>query len=129
MEDNVRDFVIRLRKKAVNMSAAAETTIRKAGKITGDSVEVAKLNMKIFDLNGEIGLHYRKLGEMIYAAHKGKEICDDDVETLMVDIDAKQEEIVRFRERISILKKAVSCPECGESSDKDDKFCKMCGAA
>ena len=54
MEDSVREFLEKLRKKAVVMTSAAESTLKEAGRKTSETFEVAKLNMKIFDLNSDI---------------------------------------------------------------------------
>jgi predicted RNase H-like nuclease (RuvC/YqgF family) len=128
VDENVRQLFEKLKKKAVDMSAAAENTIKQAGRKTGDTVEIAKLNMKIFDLNSEIGLDYKKLGELVYAVHSGKEISDGEVESLISGIEQKLSEIEQYRDRIAILKGAVECPVCQSSCGKDDKFCKKCGA-
>ncbi len=127
MEDNVRKLFDRLSKKAVVVSAAAEGTLRKAGKKTGDTVEVAKLNMKIFDLHSEIGFLQKKLGELVYQTHKGKNASDEEIESLIADIDAKHHEIDQYRERIGILKGTVICPVFQGACGKDDRFCKKCG--
>lgn len=128
MEDNVRDFIEKLRKKAIVMTSAAETTLKEAGRKTSETVEVAKLNMKIFDLNGEIGLAYKKLGELVYNVNKGGEISDEEIDGLVAEIDLKKKEIEQYRERINLLKNILICPLCQESCGRDDRFCKKCGA-
>lgn len=127
MEDNVKELVEKLRKKAIIMTSAAETTIREAGRKTAETVGIARLNMKIFDLNGEIELNYKRLGELVYATHLGKEVSDDEIDELIADIDAKKSEIEQYRDRINLLKKSVVCPMCHENCGKDDRFCKKCG--
>lgn len=128
MEDNVREFIEKLRKKAIVMTSAAETTLKEAGRKTSETVEVAKLNMKIFDLNGEIGLAYKKLGELVYNVNKGGEISDEEIDGLVAEIDLKKKEIEQYRERINLLKNILICPLCQESCGRDDRFCKKCGA-
>lgn len=128
MEDSVREFLEKLRKKAVVMTSAAESTLKEAGRKTSETFEVAKLNMKIFDLNSDIEHTYKKLGELVYSANKSGEIQDEEIEDLIDDIDAKKEEIERYRERINLLKNVVVCPVCQESCGRDDRFCKKCGA-
>lgn len=110
------------------MTSAAESTLKEAGRKTSETFEVAKLNMKIFDLNSDIEHTYKKLGELVYSANKSGEIQDEEIEDLIDDIDAKKEEIERYRERINLLKNVVVCPVCQESCGRDDRFCKKCGA-
>ncbi len=128
MEDNLKEFLEKLRKKAIVMTSAAESTLKEAGRKTSETFEIAKLNMKIFDLNGDIELTYKKIGEFVYSVNKGREIQDEQIDGLIADIDAKKEEIEQYRERINLLKNTVICPLCQESCGRDDRFCKKCGA-
>lgn len=128
MEDNLKEFLEKLRKKAIVMTSAAESTLKEAGRKTSETFEIAKLNMKIFDLNGDIELTYKKIGEFVYSVNKGREIQDEQIDGLIADIDAKKKEIEQYRERINILKNTVICPLCQESCGRDDRFCKKCGA-
>ena len=54
MDERVRELLERVRETAVTVGEAAGTTARYAGKCAGQMVDVAKLTMRIFDLNGEI---------------------------------------------------------------------------
>ena len=128
VDDNVRKLFDRLRKRAIDMGAAAENTIKQAGRKTGDTVEIAKLNMKIFDINSEINLDFRRLGELVYAVHNGREPGDDEIELLISGIERKLNDIELYKERIEILKGSVECPVCRSICGKDDKFCKKCGS-
>jgi putative ubiquitin-RnfH superfamily antitoxin RatB of RatAB toxin-antitoxin module len=128
VDDNVRKLFDKLKKRAIDMGAAAEYTLKQAGRKTGDTVEIAKLNMKIFDINSEIDLDFRKLGELVYAVHNGREADDNEIESLISGIEQKLNDIVLYKERIGILKGSVECPVCQSICGKDDKFCKKCGS-
>jgi Ca2+-binding EF-hand superfamily protein len=128
MEDSVREFLEKLRKKAIVMTSAAESTLKEAGRKTSETFEIAKLNMKIFDLNSDIEHTYKKLGELVYSINKGREIQDEEVDSLISAIDTKKKEIEQYRERINLLKNTVICPLCQGCCSRDDRFCKKCGA-
>ena len=93
MEDNLKEFLEKLRKKAIVMTSAAESTLKEAGRKTSETFEIAKLNMKIFDLNGDIELTYKKIGEFVYSVNKGREIQDEQIDGLIADIDAKRKKL------------------------------------
>ena len=77
MDDKVRELLDRVRDTAVGAADAANQTARAAGKKAGQMVDVAKLNVQLFDLNGEFNDVLRQLGQVMYDTHQGKaEDCD-----------------------------------------------------
>ena len=54
MDERVRELLDRVRGTALTVSEAAGTTARYAAKCAGQTVDIAKLNMKIFDLKSDI---------------------------------------------------------------------------
>ena len=69
MNDKAKAVACRLRVKAADVGAAAQEVIREAGRKTGDTVEITRLNVRIFDVGSEMNVLYRKLGELMYAAY------------------------------------------------------------
>ena len=53
MDDKVKDLLDRIRGTASVAADAAAGTARVAGKKAGQMVDVAKLNVQLFDLNGD----------------------------------------------------------------------------
>ena len=72
MDDKVRELLDRVRDTAVGAADAANQTARVAGKKAGQMVDVAKLNVQLFDLNGEFNDVLRQLGQVMYDTHQGK---------------------------------------------------------
>ena len=128
MDEHVRELLDRVRDTAVTVGQAAGVTARQAGKCAGQMVDVAKLNMKIFDLKSEINGLLREVGSLVYDTHMGKEPQEDGITPLLEQIDEKNEAIQAYKEQIAVLKKSKTCPGCGAVCGRDDKFCKECGA-
>ena len=112
-------------------SAAADTaadTARVAGRKAGQMVDVAKLNVQLFDLNGEFSDILKKLGQVMYDTHRGQGGESADVAGLLERADEVSEKIREVKARISDLRQSRTCPACGASCGKEDKYCRGCGA-
>lgn len=128
MEQNVRKLI---EKAKVSASILAEKTSEAAdivGKKAETVVEATKLNLQIFDLNTEIEIHYKEIGKLIYNAHVGNEIDENDIEKLILSIDEKQAKINGFKTHLADTKKGRECPLCGKKCGISDGFCSSCGA-
>lgn len=113
MNEKARAIAGRLRVKAAGVGAAAQRAVAEAGRRTGDSIETTKLNVRIYEINSEINVCMRKLGELMYAACAGGDADDAAVDALLAEIDGKKAEAAELRRRISELKKERPCPVCG----------------
>lgn len=92
-------------------------------------VDVAKLNVQLFDLSGEYNDVLRQLGEVMYQAHKGESQDEDKVSQLLVQADELSGKIAELKERIAALRQSRTCPNCGAVCGKDDQFCRRCGGS
>ena len=128
MDDKVKALLERVKGTAGYAADAAADGARAAGKRAGQMVDVAKLNVQLFDLNGEYNDVLRQLGQVMYDTHKGEAADNDMVGQLLAQADEKAEKIAALKDRISDLKQAQSCPACGAPCGKGDKFCRSCGA-
>lgn len=128
MDDKVKDLLDRIRGTASVAADAAADTARVAGKKAGQMVDVAKLNMRIFDLKTDINGLLREIGQVVYDTHAGAEPDTAPIDGLLTQIDEKNAAIAELRERINLLRSSRTCPGCGEVCGRDDKFCKGCGA-
>lgn len=125
MDDKVKALLERIRGTA---SYAADGA-RAAGKRAGQMVDVAKLNVQLFDLSGEYNDALRQLGQVMYDTHRGEVPEHDKVSRLLAQADDKAAKIAELKGRIADLKQAGSCSSCGAPCGKWDKFCRQCGAA
>lgn len=71
MDDKVKNLLERVRGTASYAADAAADGARAAGKRAGQMVDVAKLNVQLFDLNGEYNDLLRQLGQVMYDTHRG----------------------------------------------------------
>lgn len=127
MDDKVKELLERIRNSASAAMDSAADTARVAGKRAGQMVDVAKLNVQLFDLNGEFNEILRQLGQVMYDAHTGAD-SGADVAELLGRADETAARAAEVKGRISDLRHAQDCPVCGASCGKDDKFCRSCGA-
>ena len=129
MDERVQQLLDRVRDTASTLGEAAGTTARHAGKAAGQMVDVAKLNMKIFDLKTDINGLLREIGQMVYETHTGGAADGAAVDGLLLQIDEKNKAIAELRERVNTLRSARQCPVCGGVCGREDKYCRTCGTA
>ena len=129
MDQKIKDLVERAKATAFNAANAAGKVADSASKKAGELVELTKLNFRIFDLNTDIELLLKEIGKCVYATHIGEEINADDITDRISQIDVKYEEIAKLKELMAEKKAVSKCPVCGIECDKEDTFCRGCGAA
>lgn len=128
MDDRIRELLDRIRGSAQTAADTAADTARVAGRKAGQIVDVAKLNVQLFDLNSDLNEVLRRLGRVMYNLHLGQAEEGESVDQLLAradEINLKREEV---KDRISALRQSRMCPSCGTACGRDDTFCKHCGA-
>ncbi|NBI68756.1 zinc ribbon domain-containing protein [Pseudoflavonifractor sp. 60] len=128
MDDKVKALLERVKGTANYAADAAADGARAAGKRAGQMVDVAKLNVQLFDLNGEYNDLLRELGQVMYSTHLGQAADPEQVTALLAQADEKSGRIAELKGRISDLRQSQTCPGCGAPCGKSDKFCRACGA-
>jgi len=128
MDEKVKALLERVRGTASYAADAAADGARAAGRKAGQMVDVAKLNVQLFDLNGEQNDILRQLGQVMYDTHRGQVPEGAAVTALLNQADEKARKIAELKGRIADLKQTQACPGCGASCGKNDKFCRACGA-
>lgn len=127
MDNRAKDILEKVKNTAEAVGNAAGNTARQASKYAGEMLDIAKLNLRIFDLNSDITPLFKEIGQMVYDAHIGATVDDGLMEEKLAAIDEKKEKIARLQEEINALKKSKPCPRCGAACSKGDAFCKKCG--
>ena len=127
MDDKVKALLDRVKGTANYAADAAADGARAAGKKAGQMVDVAKLNVQLFDLNGEYNDILRQLGQVMVDTHQGQLPEGGAVTALLNQADEKAGRIAELKGRIADLKQSQTCPACGEPCGKNDKFCRSCG--
>ena len=128
MDDKVKELLERIRGAADVAADAAADTARVAGRKAGQLVDVAKLNVQLFDLNGEFNDVLRQLGQVMFDTHLGKETEGETLTALLTRADELSARSAELKDRIAALRQTQACPMCGASCGKEDKFCRRCGS-
>jgi len=129
MDEKVKVLLERVRGTAGYAADAAADGARAAGRRAGQMVDAAKLNVQLFDLNGEYNDILRQLGQVMYDTHRGEAPENDTVTQLLAQADEMAGKIADLRGRIADLKQSRTCPSCGAPCGKADRFCRSCGGA
>lgn len=127
MDDKVKALLERVKGTASYAADAAADSARAAGKKAGQMVDVAKLNVQLFDLNGEYNDILRQLGQVMVDTHQGRAPEGALITALLNQADEKNGKIAELKSRIADLKQAQTCPSCGTPCGRGDKFCRACG--
>ena len=120
MDEKVKELLERVR-------GTAGDTARAAGRMAGQRVDVAKLNVQLFDLNGEYNDVLRQLGQVMVDTHHGQSEDPEKVAALLERADETAERAAELKARIADLRQSQTCPACGAPCGKGDKFCRACG--
>ncbi|MDP4109068.1 MAG: zinc ribbon domain-containing protein [Bacillota bacterium] len=128
MEQKTKDIMEKIKATASIAAEAAGKAAEAAGKKAGEVMEITKLNLQIFDLNTEIEILYKEIGKMVYNTHAGQDVSAEELELKLNQLDEKREMAAAIKEKISERRTQNKCPNCGKECDKDDSFCRTCGA-
>ncbi len=130
MDDKVKDIIRKVKSTATAAGYAAGKTAEAASRRASEMVEVTKLNLQVFDLNTEISMLHKEIGEIVYRAHKGEDTDGLGLEEKLALIDEKFSEIDVMKGRMENLKRTKKCisPDCGKICAKEDRFCAHCGS-
>ena len=120
MDEKVKELLERVR-------GTAGDTARAAGRMAGQMVDVAKLNVQLFDLNGEYNDVLRQLSQVMVDTHHGQSEDPEKVAALLERADETAERAAELKARIADLRQSQACPACGAPCGKGDKFCRACG--
>lgn len=101
----------------------AQSAVKKSGEILGTT----KIKYSIFDLNNDIDIIYKEIGELIYTKFETDTDVFDDVNSKCELIKEKKEKIMQLQKEADEMKNSVSCDKCGNICSKDMTFCPSCG--
>ena len=127
MDERVKELLDRIRETANVAADAAADTARVAGRKAGQMVDVAKLNVQLFDLNGDLSDVLKQLGQVMYDTHRGQSPEGDPVTQLLESADETAAKVAEVKARIADLRQALRCPACGASCGREDVVCRACG--
>lgn len=122
MNMKAEEILAKVKEKA---AVAADYTAKQAGKV----VETTKLNIRLYELNGDIEDNERRIGQIVYAAHRGETADQAELDALLVKLDAAHADAMDLRRKIAERRKKKTCPSCGRACAEEDDFCSGCGAS
>lgn len=90
-------------------------------------VERAKLLRAVSDLEDEVALQLRSIGELVYATHRGKPSDSGELQKILEYVDDLRDQIEGHERQMKLLRGVMPCPVCGEDVCEDDVYCQKCG--
>lgn len=110
-----------------NISKRVSETAKAAAKMSGDIVEVTKLNMSIGAEEDKIKKVFADIGKTVYDAHaSGKEVAEN-LKELCMKVESYEKNIEEMKKKILELKKVKMCPRCDTELEIDMVYCFKCG--
>ena len=97
------------------------------GNKAGEVIETQKLKSQVRSLTHENTVDLPELGQGVYEQYKSGAVLDEKAEGLCEAISSREESIAEFEEKISAIKGAGKCPNCGKMVAKEMVFCPYCG--
>lgn len=92
-----------------------------------DTLAYAKLHHTVAELEDEIALQLRAIGELVYATHRGTPSDSGEMQKILEYVDDLHDEIDGHKEQMKLLLHIVPCPICGEDVTEGDVYCQNCG--
>lgn len=126
--DNLQNLFAKVKVSASKIAEKGAEIATVAGKKASNLAETTKLNIQIFDINTEIEILYKELGQLTYDSRNGLNIADDDMQIKIDLITEKLEKIESIRADINYIADNISCPTCNKACDTESSFCNSCGA-
>ena len=123
MDEKVKALLSRIRGTAKGAAESATDAARAAGQM----IDLAKLNVQLYDLNREREAVLLQLGEVLYSAHLGRTEDETALTALLAQTDRLTRQMDELRERAADLRHTKRCPHCGADCGQSDKFCRRCG--
>ncbi len=118
---------------ADGVSDAAHT----AGSVVGDKYNSIKLTVEIRKLQDEQTKLFADAGRALFVVKNaasgetdsGVSGAQDEIDRILELSSQKQTEIDAASQKLSDLQGAVTCPQCGKSTDSANSFCPACGTS
>lgn len=126
--DNLQNLFAKVKVSASKIAEKGAEMATFAGKKASNLAETTKLNIQIFDINTEIEILYKELGQLTYDSKNGLNVSDDDMQIKTQLITEKLEKIQSIRLDINYIADNVACPVCDKACDSESSFCNSCGA-
>ncbi|MCL2085058.1 MAG: hypothetical protein FWH06_07365 [Oscillospiraceae bacterium] len=129
MNEEIRNLLNRAREVAVSATETAGQALNAAGRKANAIWDLARCNLQLNDIRGEIDRLLRELGSMVYRTHVRPDTPSDDLPRKLSELDGLYARLAEIEKELEELKIKQLCPVCGCGYDKQDAFCRSCGHA
>lgn len=87
----------------------------------------SRLEREVHDLQEEIDLQMRAVGEIMYASHKGRPSDSGCIQQILEYVDGLYEQLEGHRQELESAQGRVVCAACGAANDPEYVYCHNCG--
>lgn len=127
MNEKLYELLDAVQRTAVQAGNVASDAAYGMSKKANELLAVAKLNIKIMELKGNVKTQMQELGELLYATHTGNPTESDVLLEKLQEIDALYAQIAEYEEQIGKETAVPTCSTCGAEIQEDAAFCGECG--
>jgi hypothetical protein len=127
MNEKLASLLETVRRTAVQAGDTAADAVYSAGKVAGELLNVAKLNVRIMDRKAAVNAALKEIGEILYATHTGNPSDSEVLLAKLREIDVLKAEIADMQARIKREEERRVCRTCGSAAKEDAVFCGECG--
>lgn len=127
MNEKLFDLFETVQRTAIQAGNVASDAAYGVGKKANELLAVAKLNIKIMELQRAVKQQMQELGELLYATHTGNPTDSDVLLAKLEEVDGLYAQIAELEEQIGKEAPAPACNTCGAAVQEDALFCGECG--
>lgn len=130
MDETLQSILDSVQRTAQTAADTAADAAYGVGRKATQLLSVGKLNIRVAELNAEVGRQLRAVGEMVYATHTGDPTDSEDLLAKLREIDGLNAQIARLTDQLADQRQTAfpRCPACGAEARDGDRFCRTCGA-
>ena len=127
MNEKLASLLESVQRTAIQASDVAVDTAYSVGKVAGELLNVAKLNVRIMDRKAAVNAALKEIGEILYATHTGNPSDSEVLLAKLQEIDALKAQIAQLEEELGREADPALCPTCGAEVREGTAFCGECG--
>ena len=127
MNEKLYELFETVQRTAVQAGNVASDAAYGVGKKANELLAVAKLNIKIMELQRTVKQQMQELGELLYATHTGNPTDSDVLLAKLEEVDGLYAQIAELEDQIGKEAPVPTCGTCGAAVQEDALFCGECG--
>ncbi len=125
MRFDTDELMEKAKQAASDAGKAAARLADSAGEKTGEVIDRAKIRYRIFELRGRSAELRKKVGTIVFEAHRGGSARQEELDDLLFELDAVQDELETMKARWAAGR--TVCPGCGKKCSAASRYCPSCG--